>query len=243
MTNTPPHIEAIPREGLASLIASRPLVIIHLHGFSFDSFIPDVAAHFQADYHDKVRFGYFNYNQVLGHQAWLPKYFGKWSIKGDGYYLFVEGSCVAFHDGGGASSSETSVDNSLTLGAVLVAIVQKSTAPIVSTLEVINRGKAQRIISHFEPIVQKMLPRLGYEDSCQQPSSTSKTKKRKPHEVLGVEANATVSDIKTAYHARMGKNHPDKVAHMSEAIQKAAEAETLDIQEAYQQLQKDRKTA
>ncbi len=59
-----------------------------------------------------------------------------------------------------------------------------------------------------------------------------------PHEVLGIPASASQETIRAAYKARMHEYHPDKVAHLGEELQKVAHRKTLEIQRAYQQLNK-----
>ena len=54
--------------------------------------------------------------------------------------------------------------------------------------------------------------------------------------VLGVPHSASRAAIRTAYRKRMGEYHPDKVAHLGEALQKLAHERSQEIQRAYQQL-------
>ncbi len=58
-----------------------------------------------------------------------------------------------------------------------------------------------------------------------------------PYKVLGVARNATPREIKVAYVQALKLNHPDKVGHMSEAIQRFATQQTLKIQTAWSMLQ------
>lgn len=55
-----------------------------------------------------------------------------------------------------------------------------------------------------------------------------------PFEVLGVESDASDDEIRAAYKEQMKQNHPDKVAHLSPAIRKVAEQQTLAIQGAWE---------
>jgi hypothetical protein len=54
-------------------------------------------------------------------------------------------------------------------------------------------------------------------------------------EVLGLSQSATLEDVREAYKALVKQNHPDRVADMSPAIRKLADAETKRLNEAYQQ--------
>lgn len=60
------------------------------------------------------------------------------------------------------------------------------------------------------------------------------------YKILEIEKSATVSEIKTAYRTMAKKYHPDKLIHMDAAYQKGAEEKFRKVQEAYEQLQKER---
>lgn len=57
-----------------------------------------------------------------------------------------------------------------------------------------------------------------------------------PYEVLGVSHSASQKEIQAAYRSRMQQYHPDKVAHLGEALQKLAHEKSAEIQRAYRQL-------
>lgn len=58
--------------------------------------------------------------------------------------------------------------------------------------------------------------------------------------ILQVERNATDEEIKRAYKRMCIKYHPDKVAHLGEEAQKAANAKFQEINNAYEQIKKER---
>ncbi|EDM45454.1 DnaJ domain protein [unidentified eubacterium SCB49] len=60
------------------------------------------------------------------------------------------------------------------------------------------------------------------------------------YKILEVEKTATDAEIKKAYRTMAKKYHPDKLVHMDEAYQKGAKEKFLKVQEAYDQLQKER---
>ena len=60
------------------------------------------------------------------------------------------------------------------------------------------------------------------------------------YKILEIERTATTSEIKTAYRTMVKKYHPDKLQHMDEAHQKGGEEKFKKVQEAYEQLQKER---
>jgi len=61
------------------------------------------------------------------------------------------------------------------------------------------------------------------------------------YKVLGIEKSATDSEIKKAYRKMAVKHHPDKFAQMGEEYQKAAKEKFQKIQEAYENIKKERK--
>ncbi len=69
-------------------------------------------------------------------------------------------------------------------------------------------------------------------------SNTTKEKKKKPHEVLGISANATQDEILAAYRKGVKAYHPDRVAHLGKDLQLLANKRFIEIKEAYMQLSK-----
>lgn len=60
------------------------------------------------------------------------------------------------------------------------------------------------------------------------------------YKILEIERTATDSEIKAAYRTMVKKYHPDKLQHMDDAYKKGAEEKFRKVQEAYEQLQKER---
>ena len=60
------------------------------------------------------------------------------------------------------------------------------------------------------------------------------------YKILEIEKTATIPDIKKAYRTMVKKYHPDKLQHMDEGYRKGAEEKFKKVQEAYEQLQKER---
>ena len=58
--------------------------------------------------------------------------------------------------------------------------------------------------------------------------------------VLGISAEATDDEVKKAYRQMAIKFHPDKVASMGEEYQKGAKEKFQKIQEAYENIKKNR---
>lgn len=60
------------------------------------------------------------------------------------------------------------------------------------------------------------------------------------YKILEIDRSATPTEIKKAYREMAKKYHPDKLQHMDEAYQKGAQEKFTKVQEAYEQLQKER---
>ncbi len=60
------------------------------------------------------------------------------------------------------------------------------------------------------------------------------------YKVLEIDKSATNDDIKKAYRKMAKKYHPDKVIHLGKAHQQGAEEKFRQVQNAYEQLQKER---
>lgn len=60
------------------------------------------------------------------------------------------------------------------------------------------------------------------------------------YKILEIEKSASVTEIKAAYRKMAKKYHPDKVIHLGDAHKKGAEEKFRQVQEAYEQIQKER---
>ena len=61
-----------------------------------------------------------------------------------------------------------------------------------------------------------------------------------PYTILGVTSSATNDEVKKAYWRLASQYHPDKVVHLGEDQAEEAHLKFLEIQEAYQELEKKR---
>ena len=60
------------------------------------------------------------------------------------------------------------------------------------------------------------------------------------YEILNIDKSATDAEIKKAYRSMAKKYHPDKLQHLEEHLIKGGEEKFRAVQEAYDQLQKER---
>jgi DnaJ like chaperone protein len=60
------------------------------------------------------------------------------------------------------------------------------------------------------------------------------------YKILCIEKTASIDEIKKAYRKKAIEHHPDKVEHLGEDIRKGAEEKFRQINEAYEQLKKER---
>lgn len=64
---------------------------------------------------------------------------------------------------------------------------------------------------------------------------------RNPYTILGLDYSAGPEDIKKAYRQKVGQYHPDRVAHMGDDEMEDAHIRFLEIQQAFEALEKTRK--
>ena len=60
------------------------------------------------------------------------------------------------------------------------------------------------------------------------------------YKILEIDRNATDEEVKKAFRTMAKKYHPDKLQHMDEAYRKGAQEKFTKVQEAYEQIQKER---
>ena len=75
----------------------------------------------------------------------------------------------------------------------------------------------------------------GYSGGSRKTSSANNYTKD-PYKVLGISKDATDDEVKKAYRKMAMKYHPDRVAGMSEELQRNAAEQMKEINEAYEQI-------
>ena len=61
-----------------------------------------------------------------------------------------------------------------------------------------------------------------------------------PYTILEIKPQASNEEVKKAYRQMAMKYHPDKVAHLGEQFQKASSEKFRKVNEAYEQIRKER---
>ena len=61
-----------------------------------------------------------------------------------------------------------------------------------------------------------------------------------PYRVLEISRSASDNEVKRAFRKMANKYHPDKVSHLGKEMQKLAEDKFKAVNDAYQQIKKDR---
>jgi len=80
----------------------------------------------------------------------------------------------------------------------------------------------------------------GSHDASSGTDAHEKHDRNDPYAMLGVKPGATKEEIKAAYRVAVAQYHPDKVAHLGKELQELAHRKFVAIQEAYEQLMKNR---
>jgi len=153
-----------------------------------------------------------------------------------GYYLFEGGLIIGHHNGeprrAAAAWTEISEDMEKRIriygfrGARVSAEDMEAARQIISYLDEIVDGRQQQSGWGAEPDVDPVIA----------PPSSTVTVGLDPFVILGIPHDASDADIKAAYRKQMKLNHPDKVTHMSQAIQDFAKAQVVSIKSAYDRI-------
>lgn len=78
-------------------------------------------------------------------------------------------------------------------------------------------------------------------DQKETPKRSTAQAKKDPYEVLGVGRNASLEEVRKAYAELSMKYHPDRVNHLGVEFQDMAHQKYLEIKDAWETIQRDRK--
>lgn len=169
----------------------------------------------------------------------------------DGYYLFEAGLVVGHHSGQTRPSSISyghEAEEEAQRRRILSA-TPPSLAPRGADLEAVRQ-----LVAYFEPIIERKQRASGFADDGTSAGSTHSAPPPPPraappppaaraaddpddpYVVLGIERGASQEEIKAAFRTQIKLNHPDKVAHLSPALQQFAASQTLRVKWAYDTL-------
>jgi DnaJ-domain-containing protein 1 len=166
----------------------------------------------------------------------------------DGYYLF-EGALVVGHHVAQLRSASVSYGNAAEESAQRERILGTPGAGRLSAQEL---EAVRQLAGYLEPIVERKQRAAGfssdgtvsggqppptswvYEDRSPSGGAPSAPGPDDPYVVLGITAAATDDEVKSAYRNQLKLNHPDKVAHLSPALQAFAQQQTLAVNRAYE---------
>jgi DnaJ-domain-containing protein 1 len=171
----------------------------------------------------------------------------------DGFYLFAGGHVVGFH---GTAFRPPSVAYGNDPEEVATRErVERSPAAVGLTAT--EKEQLRQLVAYFEPIVERRQQAAGfgddgttqssrdsydytYRDTAPPPPPRSTPAPAPsaddPYVILGIAPGATPEEIKAAYKNQLKLNHPDKVAHLSPALQAFAQQQTLAVKSAYETL-------
>lgn len=82
----------------------------------------------------------------------------------------------------------------------------------------------------------------GYSGHSNNQSFRQSSNRKDPYRVLGIDSSATDDEVKKAYRRMAMKYHPDRVAGMSEELQRNAAEQMKEINEAYETIKQARAT-
>lgn len=83
-------------------------------------------------------------------------------------------------------------------------------------------------------LIEERIPKQS--NSSKQSYSSTSDQRKNALQVLGLELNATASDIKNAYRSLVKQYHPDKHQHASKQMQEESHERFIAVQEAYDYL-------
>lgn len=225
---------------MASFIKSRKITILRLTRGTSGGFLQDLVKYFMDEYKETVAFGSLDQSEAF-HPGWAMKHvrgvFAGQAVAPDeapnGYYLFVNGKAVGFHQGRVIGDK---TDGPVYAAGALLALLTQSWEPLSDSIKLLDKKAAEGVAALFERVLENELPSLDGH------SGTGKREDpRDPYGVLGLSNTATDAEVKAAYLLQLELNHPDKVAHLSKEIQQLALERTKAITQARGKIMDERR--
>lgn len=244
----PPTVKRVEPDAIGSFLHATPYALLRLERAGPIELHRGVAEFFDAAWPRLFSFGTLERRQ-LREPSWLEQVFRTQlgPLRGgvrDGYYLFERGVVVGHHRG--VVSTGVGYEG-VDLERQRARVVRHGFAGVGAAAEVVEA--ARQICVYFDDIVTR---KLGAKDegegSYTRESRESSHRaapprppeappaEEDPYAVLSVDPSATDEELKAAFKQQMKLNHPDKVAHLSPALQKFAQQRTIAIQKAYERI-------
>jgi DnaJ-domain-containing protein 1 len=244
------RVRRVTPEGLLEALDATLYVVVRLDPSPTAVFHRGVAEFFESAWPDLVRCATLCRADVRN-PAWWDEVFRSavGPIRGgvkDGYYLFEGGLVVGHHNG------------VIRHSGVHYAADPEVAAQRARVKEHAFRNRdvpedelepARQIAAYLDAIIaRKQRPadaghRGGYvydDRGYRPPEPPAAPAENDPFTILGIARTATDDEVKSAYRQQMKENHPDRVAHLSKALQAFALAQTLAIQQAYEAIRSKR---
>jgi hypothetical protein len=112
-----------------------------------------------------------------------------------------------------------------------------STIGLRLRLHVSNSLVAERFAEQFQQAQGSLARRDAAENQGDRSRPKPKPSKKSAHEILGVQPNASLEEIKLAYYRLAKMNHPDRVAGLAPEFKELATRRIREINTAYRELQ------
>jgi DnaJ-domain-containing protein 1 len=153
----------------------------------------------------------------------------------DGLYLCEAGTVIAFHGGQlRPSSASWAADPD-----ERAARERVDGSPARAGLTAVELERLHQLVAYFDPILERRQRAGGdsnpyvYTHTEPPPAPVPPPVTDEAYAVLGVAVTATDDEVKAAYREQLKLNHPDKVAHLSPALQQFAQQQTLKVRAAW----------
>lgn len=111
-------------------------------------------------------------------------------------------------------------------------------------------NSANRIIGNEDEELKKIIDELNQDKHKQSSEKGNQNKSNQSYDseitldkaylILGLNRNATVEEIKTAYKQKIKDYHPDRVANLGEELRNLAAKKTTEINKAYEIIKKSK---
>ncbi len=243
----------------ADTVDRSPFALVRLDRSPRQGFHPGVAEYFDTVHPGRFVFGTLSRTSIT-QPGWLEASFRaatgalRQGVK-DGYFLLESGLVIGHHLGVTRPSTVSYGDEG-DVAAQRERVLRygfASRQPRPSDLEA-----ARQIIAYLDPILARKLgggegfgtgnryvreeherardpdPHRGRSRGPRTPPPTpAAPPEPDPYEILGVTRATSDDDIKKAYREQMKLNHPDKVSHLSPALQRFATQQVLELKKAY----------